>query len=234
MRNIDFWKLCDQLSIVHAALLVAGHDPSDHQTVESEYLNNQPKGYDGAKHAIISGLRKGTLEGELKYAEPYNGDGEPYICVQNSYAEVESLKAWLITKNLTHHFFFFPEAKVGEFHDRNHPRYSQKLSAAITAWQWLDTEEKLEGKTPKQALQKWLRKHASEYGICDDEGKPVETVIESIAQIVNWRTKGGAPRTSPQEKQIEPYTNADIEMSVSDPSKPVSDNTCYDMDDIPF
>jgi len=91
MESIDFWKLCDQLSIVHAALLVAGYNPSDHQAVENNSLNNQPSGYDGAKHAILSGLRKCTIEGELKYEEPYNGNGEPYLCVHSSYVDVESL-----------------------------------------------------------------------------------------------------------------------------------------------
>lgn len=28
MSDFDLWRLCDQLSIIQTALLVAGHDPS--------------------------------------------------------------------------------------------------------------------------------------------------------------------------------------------------------------
>ncbi|MFC2952292.1 hypothetical protein ACFOOP_10155 [Marinicaulis aureus] len=235
MDSIDFWKLCDQLSIVHAALLVAGYNPSDHQSVENVTLSGQPPGYDGAKHAILSGLRKGAIEGELKYEEPFNGNGEPYLCIHSSYVDVESLKAWLISKNVREHFFFFPEAKVSEFLDRDHPRYSPKLAAAVTAWHWLDDEAKLEGKTPKQAVQKWLRKHAAEYGICDDDGKPNESVVDSISQIVNWRTKGGAPRTPTKQDLEEKPISARTQMSVTRQTAPKTNGTSYELDDdIPF
>jgi len=51
------------------------------------------------------------------------------------------------------------------------------------------------GKTPKQALAKWLREHAAEFGMTDDEGKPNETGIEEAAKMANWQPGGGAPKT---------------------------------------
>ncbi len=233
MESIDFWKLCDQLSIVHAALLIVGHNPSEHQAVEDQDSSRQPVGYDGAKHAIISGLRKEKIEGKLLYDQPYNDDGDPYLSVVRSYVDVESLKVWLLSKNLREHFFFFPEAKVSEFLDKDHSRYSSKLAAAVTAWNWLDDESKLEGRTPKQAVQKWLRKNAAEYGICDEDGKPNESVVANISQMVNWQTKGGAPRTPTKKVASDISTGPKTQMSVSDPSS--ASMQSYEMDDdIPF
>ncbi|NOX94635.1 MAG: hypothetical protein GXP04_05920 [Alphaproteobacteria bacterium] len=235
MESIDFWKLCDQLTIEHAALLVAGHNPSDHFGVEHRNIGKQPDGYDGAKHAIISGLRKETIDGKFAYDQPYNDDGEPYVNVQQSFVDVDSLKAWLTSKNVTRHFFFFPESNVSEYLDKGHTRYSAKLAAAVTAWNWLDDKSKLEGKTPKQAVQKWLRKHAAEYGICDDDGKPNESVVASISQIVNWQTKGGAPRTPSKESTEEKPIDLKVQMSVQDRSKETANGWPYEMDDdIPF
>jgi hypothetical protein len=56
----------------------------------------------------------------------------------------------------------------------------------------------LEGKTPKQALTKWLRENASRYGLSGDDGAPNETGIEEVAKVANWQPSGGAPRTPNQ------------------------------------
>jgi hypothetical protein len=235
MQSIDFWKLCDELSVVQAALLVAGYNPSEYQTVESEPLNRQPMGYDGAKHALISGVRSGTIEGHLKLEDSGDAGWDSYVYNHHSVVNVESLKEWLILKNVIRHFFFFPEVKISEFLDKDHPRYSPKLAAAVTVWNWCSDEAKLEGKTPKQAVQKWLRKHAAEYGICDDDGKPNESVVASISQIVNWQTKGGAPRTPSRESTKEKPINLKVQMSVPDRSKEKANGWPYEMDDdIPF
>ena len=63
MESIDFWKLCDELTVVQAGLLVAGHNPSEHVYVENQSATMQPKGYDGARHAVLSGLKSKKIEG---------------------------------------------------------------------------------------------------------------------------------------------------------------------------
>ena len=42
---------------------------------------------------------------------------------------------------------------------------------------------------------KWLREHASEYGLSDEEGKPNETGIDEVSKVANWQPKGGALKT---------------------------------------
>jgi hypothetical protein len=44
-------------------------------------------------------------------------------------------------------------------------------------------------------LVKWLREHAVEFGMSDEDGKPNETGIEETAKVANWQLTGGAPKT---------------------------------------
>ena len=66
------------------------------------------------------------------------------------------------------------------------------LAAAVKAWQAV-TDPK--GKSPKQALDKWLREHAADFGLTDDEGNPVNQAIEDCSKIANWQPGGGAAKT---------------------------------------
>ena len=83
-------------------------------------------------------------------------------------------------------------AQTAGYLDPLHPRYAPKLAAAVRAWM---AAEDSAGKTPKQALSKWLRENAITFGLMSDEGKPNEQGIEECAKVANWRTDGGAPRT---------------------------------------
>lgn len=69
----------------------------------------------------------------------------------------------------------------------------------MKAWLATQSDEDLRGKHPKQALLKSLRESAAEFGLTDDEGKPMETTIGDIAKIANWQQKGGAPKTPGQD-----------------------------------
>ncbi|MCB1901783.1 hypothetical protein [Cognatazoarcus halotolerans] len=105
---------------------------------------------------------------------------------------VPDLVAWLEASNVRTGFFFPAANEAPDYLDPNNPRYAPKLAAAVRAWQAVtDTG----GKTPKQALAKWLREHAAEFGMTDDEGKPNETGIEEAAKMANWQPGGGAPKT---------------------------------------
>jgi hypothetical protein len=50
-------------------------------------------------------------------------------------------------------------------------------------------------KSPKQALDKWLRENAVRFGLTNDEGKPIEAAIEECSKVANWNQSGGAPKT---------------------------------------
>lgn len=199
MESLDFWRLCDELTVEQAALLVVGENPSGrHFHVEGTNIELQPKGYVAAKLAISSALRNGLIEGNItqKNNHDFNNnvsvpvDGS--VDVSASIVEVESLRTWLRSRGISSGFFFPTATDKPDYLNSEHPRYAPKLAAAVNAWLAVTTT----GKTSaKQALQKWLREHASEYGMTDDKGNPVNKATLECATIANWDTSGGAPKS---------------------------------------
>jgi len=239
MEELDYWRLCEELNIVQAALLVVGEAPTHAEYVENWDVENRPKGYEAAKTAIFGGLKNfifyegktAELEAQDEYllmeyakapsllmeSDDYlkdlcrrsivgklvpisefdiNGNNvghiEGTIDLYKSTVNVDSLKQWLRFKGFTTGFFFPEPVATMDFLDPLNRRYAPKLSAAVRAWQAVTDPGK---KSPKQALDKWLREHAAEYGLTNDEGKPIETAIEECSKVANWNAKGGATKT---------------------------------------
>ncbi len=193
--NFDIWRLCDELTVSQAALLFIGLNPSENLHVEDQADVNRPEGYHAATTAILDGLKSDRIKGTIERTPKEVGVESRAFLPDRSVVSVDSLKKWLQSKGVVAHPFYLPKASHDEFLDPSHPRYSPKLAAATAAWKLLEDEKLLNGTTPKKAAIKWLRQHANHYGLCDDEGLPSESVIEEIAKIVNWQTKGGAPKT---------------------------------------
>jgi hypothetical protein len=100
---------------------------------------------------------------------------------------------WLKSKGITTGFFFPEATEAPDYLDKRNPRYAPKLAAAVQAWMSVTDPGK---KSPKQALDKWLREHAAEFGLTDEDGKPIESAVEEISKVANWKQSGGAPKTS--------------------------------------
>ena len=175
--DFDLWHLCDELNIIQAALLVAGHDPSsDQQYVEGWDHDKRPKGYEAAKAAISRALMSKNIKGLLYEEQDHDMNGNPagpiegLIDLKLPVVEVADLKDWLAGRGMTTGFFFPKKEDGAEFLDPKHPRYSQKLAATISAWRAMDNGGMLKGKTPKQSLEKWLRLNAGKFGLCNTDG----------------------------------------------------------------
>lgn len=243
MEGIDFWRLSDELTVIQAALLICGYDPSELQnSIEYNVRNNKkyPEGYVAIKHALSSAAKGGFLQSRDTTVFDHN-TGDNYVDDNLALINVDELKTWLLSKGVRKHFFFFPEEPEGEFLSKKHPRYSSKLAAAVRAWQAMD-DESLHAKTPKQSVKKWLRLHTTEYGLSDDDGKPMESAIEEISKIVNWSPKGGAPSTPNGSSYTEPTVSSSSKNRLDEnfsvlKEKKYSDlsNNSFDLDDeIPF
>ena len=102
------------------------------------------------------------------------------------------LKEWLSDRGVKVGFFFPENVQSIDYLDSRNPRYAPKLAAAVKAWQSVTDAGK---KSPKQALDKWLREHAAEFGLTNDEGKPIEQAIEECSKVANWKPGGGATKT---------------------------------------
>ena len=103
------------------------------------------------------------------------------------------LIAWLEGNNF-HSGFFFPSAntQAPDYLDPDNPRYAAKLAAAVRAWQAVTNPGK---KSPKQALEKWIRENAAVFKLTGDDGNPVAQAVEDCSKVANWQPGGGAPKT---------------------------------------
>ena len=197
--SLNLWRLCDELTVVQAALLVAGCDPSSSDGyAEGWDMHQRPAGYEAAKNAIANALRREGITGQWIRHSDYDSNGNRIGAIEGSMdlvesrVDVESLKAWMSSRGIKSGFFFPVAPNAPDYLDPAHPRFAPKLAAAVGAWLAVDDPK---GKHPKQALTKWLREHAAVYGLSDEEGKPNEQGIEECAKVANWQPGGGAPKT---------------------------------------
>jgi hypothetical protein len=201
MEPLDYWRLCDELTILQAALLIAGVDPSLEVFGEQRDASKRPIGFDAAKHAITNALRRGDIVGTILEFTNYNDFGnasgiEPgSIDPAVSRVEVESLRAFLRRRGLKTGFFFPDDVDLPDYLDKSHPHHAPKLAAAVQAWQAVEGRAEASGRSPKQMLVKWLRENAAALGLTDEDGVPNETGVEEIAKVANWQLTGGAPKT---------------------------------------
>lgn len=233
MELFNYWRLCDDLSIMQAALLVVGENPSSNENVEQWEASKRPYGYDAAKTAIINGLRRNDIEGHTVFEYEYDMNGNAVgeteqVNIQDSIVSVSSLRTFLKNRGVTDGFFFPDGADDPNYLDPAGPYYAPKLAAAIRAWETISSDPAYtNGKTPKQAIEKWLREHANEYGLTNEEGNPVNAAIEHIAKVANWKPEGGASKTP---------THAPANTNLTTPEKPQEDQAFDDLDEdaIPF
>ncbi len=105
---------------------------------------------------------------------------------------LDNVRAWLTSRGVRAGFFFPTATGASGYLERDNPRYAPKLAAAVRAWQAVTDPN---GKHPKQALEKWLREHAADFDLTDDDGKLNEQGIDECAKVANWQPGGGAPKT---------------------------------------
>ncbi len=202
MEGLDYWRLCDELSVVQAALLIAGEDPSAAQEfIENWEPDERPIGYEAAKAAISNALRREVITGKLIPIFEYdingniNGPIDDSIDIKESRIDVDSLRAWLAGRGLSSGFFFPATTETPDYLDPNNPRYAPKLAAAVHAWLATDEGAITKGKSVKWAIDKWIREHAAEFGLADTDGNPINQAIEDCSKVANWNPGGGAPKT---------------------------------------
>lgn len=201
MQAADYWRLCSHLSLFQAIMLTLGYDPENQNSYDIQNHNKCPipQGYGALKTAIVNALVAGQIEGSVA-EQTFDGRGNelyaPCVDIDDSTICVQSLKAFLKERGFSEGFFF-PEGNISEqYFDSQSIYYAPKLAAAVNAWKTItENSELLNGKTPKQAMQKWLRENANKYGLTKDDGSPNETGIEEICKVANWQTGGGAART---------------------------------------
>jgi hypothetical protein len=195
MEGLDYWRLCDELSVVQAALLIVGEDPGTHDVIDQQGAANKPEGYAAAKAALVNAISRKRLRANIV---EYEDVAEPSW--HQTTVLVEDLRVWLRSRGINMGFFFPEQQTDPDYLSQFHDNYSPKLAAAIEAWKAVSGDDQLRrGKSVKQAMIIWLRQHANEFGLTKEDGNPNEQGIEEVAKIANWDTKGGSPKTPSNE-----------------------------------
>ncbi len=193
---MDYWRLCDELTVIQAALLIVGEDPSSTSAyVEGWQAEQRPIGYEAAKSALLSAISSKILPADKRSAWIDCDEHNPLEVL----IRVTDLREWLVRRGITTGFFFSKNTKANtkpNYLDEQHSNYSPKLAAAIEAWLALtENPQLIKAKSVKKALTVWLRSNAGRFGLIKDNGSPNENGIEEVSKVANWKTKGGAPKT---------------------------------------
>jgi hypothetical protein len=207
MGKMDYWRLCDELSVVQAVLLIIGVNPDDFPSVLGCQEHEWPEKFSASLSALSYATIGGRLAATLLYKVPqgFGGKSTEEECWHTlkslqednreisyhsdpdwdkSTIKVEDLKKWLSSRGVTNGFFFSEELGTG------HNNYPLKLTAAIDAWRAVkENPELTKGKTVKQALINWLEKRADRYGLTKDDGSLNTLGIDEVAKVSNWAPK---------------------------------------------
>jgi hypothetical protein len=194
VNGLEYWKLCEQVSVVQAALLMAEVDPAGVQEyVDSWPAEKRPARYDAARTALISAI----VRGQLCAQRSFNPDSREGVFEANWNAtiiEVSDIRSWLRSKGMKEGFFVSTTSTEPDYLLPQHPNYSPKLAAAVEAWKAVSSDPSPRRRNSiKKALTDWLRMHAGEFQLILD-GKLNETGIKEVAKVANWDTKGGLQR----------------------------------------
>ncbi len=211
MAAIEHWRLCDELTVEQAALLMLNiaPDSKDSWHLTRDFREGRPDGYLAYYTALTNAVEAKTIKAKIVLGEErrktLDMDGcEAYETFQTGKPDwdqskilVSSLKDWLRTRGVRTGFFF-PQATndIPDYLNPDHPHYAPKLAAAVGAWEAVNADESLlRNKSPKQAITAWLNEQGKRYGLFDDVDKPIEDGIEQVAKVANWKPSGGAPKT---------------------------------------
>ena len=193
MGPLEGWKLADELNVYQIVLLITGNDPSD---FEDCYVEKWPEDVKREMIPFLTAIKNAARSGRLQFSEQsgYNGEGTDW---GESLIGIESLRVWMREKNISDGFFVSDALEKGRVADPTSGFYAPKLAAAIRAWTEVTSDPAaINGKSPKKALEVWLRKHASEYGLTNKDGNPNALGIEEICKVANWKPSGGASPTA--------------------------------------
>ena len=197
------WLLAEELTIRQAALLLLNVDPEHYPL--AEYPNSErdaPVGYEAARQVLASALMANKVEGRKEWKtqtgvdynsnEAYEDVLEGNLCADKATINMESLKAWLASKNVTVEQFAGLSDTSDDFLNRDDPTYSPKLAAAVAAWRHVRNNS-VNGISIKQQLKNWLRDNSHRYWPDGIKPKVTDTYIKEAARLANWASEGGRP-----------------------------------------
>ena len=197
MNSIEYLYLCDEVSVVEASLFVLGVDSiQKYSSVEHWNSEERPAGYDIVRRAIANALSKGEIKGNVIHLQESAYRQNPFpVDVKGSTVFIKSLLEWLKKKDRNNNPLANMLSSRQAYLDPNHERYAPKLAAAVNAWEAMEDASLYAGKSPKKALEAWLKAHAADFDLILQDGHPNRNGITEAAKVANWQPSSGAPKT---------------------------------------
>lgn len=204
VEHLDTWKLADSLTVFQATCLINGILPGEPYSSSEEFDNYKLFTVERLLCSLVEYgyvkskiYRKNFDSGYVIVTKDQNNKEQfayhPVIDWDKTMILVEDLKRWMGEKGYKPEFFFTENERQTDIKNHDLPFYSQKLHAAIDAWETVTCDEKyLRGKTPKQAIEKYLKNNSHKYTYPDELSS--SQCLEDISKTVNWQKTGGAPK----------------------------------------
>jgi hypothetical protein len=201
MSGRSRWRLAKSLTIYQAALLIEGYNPANFENTSVYNWHNDVK---NKTAAVIHALRSACEDGTLKWAMEYrSGENLEYLDIERSLIRVDDIRSWLEEAGFQDGFFIQIAERDEGPGELFSPYYAPKLAAANDAWKAVTSDKTwLRGRSPKKAIELWLKENAALYGLLNKDGTPNATGIEEIAKVANWKPAGGAPTTPKDNRQL--------------------------------
>jgi hypothetical protein len=211
----SWWKFIDKFSVKQAALLIVGVEPNSEIGVYCDDWkpHEKPDGYNIVLQAISDALIGGEIQGNItpNYDYDINGDEcgevEGSVNIDKSNINRDSLILWLKKRGHETGFFFIGKlSSTPNYLNKHHKRFSPKLAAAIMAWEAMEDENLLKGKTPKTAMEQWLEINYLKLKLSHKRGSSKNgykigdmnnSAVREAAKVANW-DDGGPPKTPGQ------------------------------------
>lgn len=201
----DSWKFRKEMRLVDAAFLVCGLDPSAYPD-EPDLSYRLPPAVVPILEELIAYVDQKDKRETVEIGGSLRNWQSP---TPRTASSKETIKECLGSLGIKSEFFtgdgisaLQSRAKTSpEYLDSMHDFYASKLAAAVEAWEAVTNDPKaLQGKTPKQALEKWLRANAQKYYLLNKDSSINNAGIQQICKVANWQPEGGAAKTPSSKK----------------------------------
>lgn len=219
ISDIDVAKLMQHLNIIQAASLIVGVSPAtiyknDDNQSQLPFMHNNyqtAEKFNDVLEAITHAVKFGSLEATIAY-EPraliqYNNFSNPSylyqddlsgdwfttanIDINNTFIQRSKLKHWLLSHDVKPPSLFTDsENDNADYLNKEHDRYVPKLALCIRAWQ--SSQYLPDNVAVGLWLQDYIKDHAKEYDLSSSD-----TMVQNLATICNWNSKGGNKSTFP-------------------------------------
>jgi len=208
---------------MHASLIAVGKYPEDVEGWVDEDIERSRPGYIAVRTALCGAIECEAIptRREIRHSGEFPSDDDP-LDVRRTTISVAVLDRFFKARGFQCALFDREIADSSE--SSGSPFFSKKLAAANKAWAAVTANPSLLiGKSPKQALEKWLSENAADLQLLNRDGTINRTGIEEICKVANWKPSGGA---TPTPSLTAPMQSAPL-VSLPAPG--------YDLDDdIPF